>query len=113
MTSKEIQSLNLGIDESDSKAVLSVETAIEWLAENTTLDMTDLENLPAAARLFISKFCEITSLQSGVSSESIEGLSQSFSTGNTTDMVWDLASNLLSSYLKSRVRFVAAEKRWN
>ncbi len=112
MTSKEIQGLNLGIDESDSKAVLSVETAIEWLAENTTLDMTDLENLPAAARLFISKFCEITSLQSGVSSESIESLSQTFTQTSKNDMIWDIAETLLGDYIKCKIRFVAAERKF-
>lgn len=112
MTSQQIQSLNLGLNETDGKTLLMVEAAIEWLAENTTLNTTDLEALPAAARLFIHKFCEVSSLQSGVSSESIEGLSQSFTTTNITDMIWDLANNLLGAYLKNRVRFVIAQKRW-
>lgn len=112
MTSQQIESLNLDIDTSDSKAVLTAEAALEWIADNTTIDTTDIDNLPAAAKLFISKFCEVNSLQSGVASESIEGLSQSFSTGNNSTMIWDIANSLLSAYLKSRVRFVGAERKW-
>ena len=112
MTVSQINSLNLNIDTTDNKAVLRVEAAVEWLADNTTIDTTDIENLPACAKLFIDKFIEINSMQSGIASESIEGLSQSFKSDKTEDMIWDNANQLLSSYLKSRVRFVPATKKW-
>lgn len=112
MTKEQIQSLDIGIDVDDNTAFLSANAAIEWIAENTTINTEDIENLPYRAKLFISKFCEVNSLQSGVSSESIDGLSQSFASGDNASMIWDLANSLLSGDIKSRVRFVTAERKW-
>lgn len=113
MTKQQVESLKLGIDADNEKAVLMAEVALEWLTENTIIDTTDIEKLPASAKLFISKYIAVCSRQNGVSSQSIEGLSQSFSTGNLSDIVWDLAIELLGmSKLKGCVRFVAAQKRW-
>lgn len=111
MTKEQIQSLDIGIDTSDNAAFLSANAALEWIAENTTIDTTDIEHLPYRAKLFISKFCEVNAIQSGISSESIDGLSQSFS-GDNANLIMDLANSLLSSDLKSRVRFVTAERKW-
>lgn len=111
MTVEQVQSLKLGISV-DDKTVLSVESALEWLEHNTTIDVSDVENLSASARLFISKFVEIQKRNSTVSSESIEGLSLSFSSDKTEDLIWSKAQELLGDYLKSRIRFVAAQKRW-
>ena len=91
--------------------------ALEWISENTTLpvdlgDVTTLEKLPFAAKLFIGKYDEIISASSVVASESIEGLSQSFNTGDKSSLLWQTAEQLLSGYLKGRVRFVAAKSRW-
>lgn len=112
MTTEQIQSLNLGIDTTDVKEVLKVESAIEWLADNTTIDVTDLENIPSCAKLFITKFVELQSADINVSSESIGGLSQSFKNESTETLLWNKANELLGSYLKSRVRFVFATKKW-
>lgn len=112
MTKEQIESLDIGIDIEDKTAVLMAQTAVEWLEQNTTIDMSDLENIPSGAKLFINKYSELNSINSGVVSESIEGLSQSFSSGNTADIVWDLAYNLIGGYVKSPVRFVTAQKRW-
>ena len=111
MTKEQIQSLNIGIDVDDNTAFLSANAALEWIADNTTIDTTDIEHLPYRAKLFISKFCEVNAIQSGISSESIDGLSQSFS-GDNANLIMDLANSLLSSDLKSRVRFVTAEHKW-
>lgn len=111
MTKEQIISLNLGIDTDDIKEVLSVEAAVEWLAANTTINTEDLENLPSRAKLFITEFISLNSKR-GISSESIQGLSQSFSSEKVTDMIWDLAESLLSDDIKGRVRFVAAQSRW-
>ena len=111
MTKEQIQSLNIGIDVDDNTAFLSANAALEWIADNTTIDTTDIEHLPYRAKLFISKFCEVNAVQSGISSESIDGLSQSFS-GDNANLIMDLANSLLSSDLKSRVRFVTAEHKW-
>jgi len=98
-------------------SVLIGNAALEWLSENTTLtvdlnDVKTLEALPFAAKLFVSKFDEITSASSIVASESIEGLSQSFNQTDKGTLLWQTAEQLLSGYLKGRIRFVAAERKW-
>lgn len=63
-------------------------------------------------KAFIVKFFDVNMLDVGVTSESIEDMSQSFDTGDKTAMIWQFAEELLAPYLISRVRFIAAEKRW-
>ena len=112
-----VESLKLGIAPIDDRNCLIVESAIEWIKTNTTLEF-DIENeenlkaLPSCVRLFIVKFFDVNMLSVGVASESIEDMSQSFDTGDKTAMIWQFAGELLYPYLKSRVRFVAAAKRW-
>ncbi len=99
-----------GIAASDT---LCADAALEWLDENTVLDVHDLESLPSAAKLFITKFCQTQQIRPGVASESIEGLSQSFTTGSDmAALIWDVANALLPQYLKRRVRFVQAAEKW-
>ena len=112
MNAEQVLNLKIGISPVDDIAVLKVETAIEWLVDNTTVDTSDIESLPAAAKLFISKFVEINSINNGVASENIEGLSLSYKSDKSEDLIWDIANQLLGSYLKSRIRFVAAERKW-
>lgn len=112
LTSEQIQNLNLGIIPLDSRAVVTVNAALEWLAENTTIETEDLENLPSCAKLFMIKYAEISNVRTGVQSESIEGLSQSFSQSSNENLLWDTANALLSGYLKSRVRFVSAQQKF-
>ena len=111
MTNAELEKLNLGLT-IDAKTGITLNAGIEWLAENTTIDTANTDKFPSGAKLFLIKFCEIQNMQTGVSSESIEGLSLSFDTGNRSDLIWQLAEELLGSYLKGRVRFVAASSRW-
>lgn len=92
--------------------------ALEYIAENTTLtvnleDVETVKALPFTAKLFITKYEEVISTSSVVTSESIEGLSQSFKTGDKSDMISDLANTLLGRYLKGRISFIPATKRWN
>lgn len=91
--------------------------ALEFIAQNTTLtvkldDVTTLEALPYSAKLFISQYEEIVSASSVVASESIEGLSQSFKTGDKSALIWDLAESLLGGYLKGRIKFMPAQRKW-
>ena len=111
MTNAELEKLNLGLT-LDPKTEITLNAGIEWLAENTTIDTANTDKFPSGAKLFLIKFCEIQNMQTGVSSESIEGLSLSFDTGNRSGLIWQLAEELLGSYLKGRVRFVAASRRW-
>lgn len=102
-----------GTDETD---VLKATAALEWIGANTSLDV-DLEDpesikeLPATAKLFVSKYVEVLSLKPGVSSQSIEGLSISYDTTDKGALIWQLASTLLGSYLR-QVRVFPAKRRW-
>lgn len=102
----------------DALAVLRVEAAFDWMKQNTTLqfDVNDAETitaLPATAKLFVVKYGEAMQRKSGVTSQSIEGLSMSFDASeNATSMIWALANTLLSGYLKSQVRVTPARRRW-
>lgn len=116
MTKQQIELLQLGITPIDDRVVLIVGSALEWLQKNTILNI-DLNNdetlkaLPNCARLFIVQYFDLNMLSTGVSSESISGLSQSFN-NNKSDLLWQIAEELLGDYLKSKVSFVAASSRW-
>lgn len=117
MTKEQVELLKLGIMPIDDRVILIVESALDWVSDNTTLDFDknqdeDLKNLLPCVRLFILKFFDVQMLSAGVTSESIEGLSQSFDSGDKNDLVWQFAEELLYPYLKSRVRFVPAERKY-
>lgn len=117
MTTQQIELLHLGIAPIDDRVTLIVESGLEWVKENTTLDFDmnndeDLKALPSSVRLFLVKFFDVQMISAGVASESIEGLSQSFDTSDKSAMIWQFAQELLSPYLKSRIRFIAAQRKW-
>lgn len=117
MTSQQLESLRIGLP-SDTETLLMVESALSWVQDNTTLKFdiendADLQALPSQVRLFVLKFTETMSVNAGVSSESIEGLSQSFNSGDKSALIWDIANSLLSKWLISPVRFIPAQRRWN
>ena len=118
MTKQQIELLHLGITPIDDRAIIIVESGLEWVKTNTTLEFDmnkddDLTALPSVVKLFLVKFFDVQMLSVGVTSESIEGLSQSFDTSDKSAMIWQFAEELLAPYLKSRIRFVTAKKRWN
>lgn len=102
----------------DDLTALEAESALDWMAENTTLEfdkgsVESLSALPACAKLFVVKFSETFRLREGVASQSIEGLSQSFNTAaDKSTIIWQLARSLLGPYLKSQVRVIPAVRRW-
>lgn len=116
MTSQQLESLGLGLANNAGNCLMA-ESALQWVLDHTTLEF-DIENieelkaLPAQVRLFVLKYSEAMSISAGVSSESIEGLSQSFTSGNKSALVWDIAESLLDEWLVSPVKFVAAQNRW-
>ena len=117
MTTNQVELLGLGIAPIDNRVVLIVESGLEWIKENTTLEFDinndeDLKALPATVRLFLTKFFDVNTMTAGVSSESINGLSQSFSTESKNNLIWQFAEELLGSYLKCQIRFVQAQRRW-
>lgn len=95
-------------------AALYAETALSWIERNTTLvvDRDKLDSLPAGAKLFIMRYGDIMRTDTTVTSESLGGMSQSFSTEPRSGLLYDLASELLGDYIKPQIEFVAATNRW-
>lgn len=117
LTAERIELLHLGISPIDDRVCLIVESGLEWVKNNTTLEFDtnkddDLIALPSVVRLFLVKFFDVNMISAGVASESIEGLSQSFDTSDKSAMIWQFAEELLTPYLKSRIRFVTAQRKW-
>lgn len=114
MTAEEFQGLDLPVG---ADARLYVEAGLEWLRDNTTLelDIVDVESikaLPSSARLFLVKFCEICSRDIGVTGESVGPMSQSFSSDSTAKQTAALARQLLKAWLKPGVTFIPCIRRW-
>lgn len=103
---------NLPIDTSDAGTAVMVEAALDWVDEHTTLDIDRGKELPSNVKLFVVKYCELLSQTAGVTSESLGGMSQSFSTGGIGSALSDLATHLFGSAYKGRNRFVTAAGRW-
>ena len=76
----------------DAKAEIIINSGIEWISDNTTIDTTDLSNFPSSAKLFLIKFYDLQKLRTGVTSQSIEGLSQSFDTSGIDNKLWQDAA---------------------
>lgn len=102
----------LPIDTNDADVSIMVESALDWVEENTTLEIDREKELPNNVKLFVVKFCDLMSQTAGVTSESLGGMSQSFSTNGTGFILADLAAQLFGSAYKGRNRFVSAVNRW-
>lgn len=118
MTIEELTALNLPLEATD-EICLYIEAAIDWLNLNTrlTVDKADLVNsvqaLPAGAKLFLCRYYDVMSTGgTGVSSESIGGMSQSFSTESKTTLLWQFARELISEYLLGQVHSVPNVSKW-
>lgn len=117
MTAEELIAAGIPLSANNAMAVLQAEAALDWMAGHTNImfdkaDAKSLEALPACAKLFVAKFCEAFRVREGVASQSIEGLSQSFSTIGKDTMIWSLANSLLGDHMKSQVVFHQAKRRW-
>lgn len=117
MTATQIELLKLGISPIDDRVTLIVESGLEWVQANTSLEFDkdndeDLKALPSCVRLFLVKFFDVNMLSGGVTSESIEGLSQSYDSTDKSTLIWQFAEELLHPYLKSRVTFIPAQRKW-
>lgn len=117
MDKEAIEKLGLGIAPIDERVIIIITAAYEWVLKNTTLKF-DIENieelnaLPAMVKLFVIKFFDLNMLSAGVQSESIEGLSQTFTNNSLDNLIWDAAKELLGEYLNNGIRFVQAVDRW-
>ena len=92
---------DLGLKDSVKNQIL-IDGSIQWIKDNTTLDLSDLNAVPDIAKLFVLKYVELMGDFTAVTSESLGGMSQSFR--NDAPDVWKLAKSLLSPYLKSTAR---------
>lgn len=117
MTAEQLNAAGIPVS-NNAVAALYAEAALDWMQEHTTVkfdkaDAVSLAELPASAKVFVVKYSEIITRRAGVTSQSIEGLSQSFDASeNTNSLIWGLANNLLGAYLKSQVRVTPARRRW-
>ena len=114
MTAEEFNALGLPVPPASQ---LYVEAGLEWIRDNTTLavDITDMESikaLPSSARLFLVKFCEICERDTGIASESVGPMSQSFTTDSAAKQTAALARQLLRAWLRSNVQFLPCQRRW-
>lgn len=114
MTASEFTSAGITVEDTPI-AVLYAEAALDWIASNTTIvvDKANLSLLPAAAKLFVMRYGDFLSTDATVTSESLGGMSQSFSNEAKYSSIDDLAYDLLGSYMKSQVSFFPAVDRWN
>lgn len=106
-----IKRFSLPLEEADE---LYASSAVEWLKDNTILEVDELEELPANVSLFIVKYVELMRSNGNIASESMAGMSQSFVTNkDSIASLWGYANALLRKYLKSQARFVPATRKWD
>ena len=108
MTVEEIKSSGIPIANVTESTVLIVESALEYVAANTNLkfdpsDIDSVKNLPSCVKLFIVKFHELLNRESGVTSESIAGMSQSFDTSDKSRLIFGLLNSLCAQYVTSQL----------
>ena len=114
MTLEEFKALTLPVEDSDQ---LYVESGLEWLQDNTTLEMDladpeTIKQLPASARLFLVKYCEVLNRETGITSETVGPMSQSFSSDSVAKQTANLAKQFLKPWLKPEVMFIPCRRRW-
>lgn len=114
MTSDEFRNLDLPVENLDQ---LYAESGLEWLRDNTTLevDLADpetIKSLPASARIFLVKYCELLGRDLGVTSETVGPMSQSFSSDSVSKQTANLARQILKPWLKPEVTFIPCRRRW-
>ena len=109
MTQEQLDSMELGIPETPRYKII-IESAFTWIENNTTLQV-NLDDVPANVKLFVIKFVEIMSQSPGVSSEKIEGMSQSFES-NRNDLIWQIAKDLLGNDVVSDASVYRAVTIW-
>ena len=107
------QLIQAGIfQQADAQDCLWAESGLGWLKVHTTLplEQLSLEQLPAGAKLFLQKYADVME-SSGIASESIEGLSQSFTGDNAESQLLTLAQNLLPEWFRA-IQFMPKQQRW-
>lgn len=104
---------SLPLDMEDKETAIMVDAALEWVSENVSLKLDpEATELPNTVKLFVVKYCELMSQPTGVASESLGGMSQSFTTSNGAAALGNLAEQIFGAAYKGRNRFIAAISRW-
>lgn len=118
MTVQELTALNLPI-EANAETCLYVEAAIDWINTNTTLSVNksnlaaSFADLPAGAKIFVCRYYDVMATGgNGVTSESIGGMSQSFGSESKAALLYRLASELMTGYLKGQVKSIGNVSKW-
>ena len=116
MTLEELQQLELPI-KANSKTLLYINSALEWLEEHTTIEfdkdsIESVQALPASAKLFLVKATEFLTRNDDVTSESIAGMSKSYGGKSADTLLLNSAKQLLRKYLKPNVKYHPCKKRW-
>lgn len=107
------QAQRLKLSPLNDETILLAENALEWINGNTKITV-DLDDVQANVRLFVSKYIEVMGSSIGVTSESIGGLSQTFSSASKTDMLIELANAIFGeeNVTAGKVTFTPAKRRW-
>ena len=118
MTIEELKTLGIPLPRYEDVDLLYIESAFDWLKSNTTLnfdknDMETVKALPAGAKLFAVKYRELMLLPVGVTAESVDGLSQTFTSATKQAELLALANELLGDYMKSSISFIPATQKWS
>jgi hypothetical protein len=117
MTVEELKALELPID-ADAMSALYVGAAVDWLNTNTTLEIDkgnlkeSIAALPDGAKLFLCRYRDVMTTDGTVASESIAGMSQTFNNTSKTALLYQLAIELIPSYLKSQVQSIGNVSKW-
>ena len=118
MTIEEIKTLGIPNIDYCEYACLLVESGLQWLLNNTKLEfdihnVEEIKELPPNVKLFLLKFIDLMRISTGVTSESIEGMSQSFDSSGKDLLLRQYALELLGKDLMiSDLKFYPAVRKW-
>ena len=105
--------MTLGVPvEATSENVLAVESGLAWISKNTSFVQAKGEELPGNVKMFLVKYVEIICRNGTVTSESLAGMSQSFSTEEIGSLLRQYAETLLGEWYKGGAKFIPAVRRW-
>lgn len=110
MTAAEWAAAGVLLPDEQPQTALLADAALEWITEHTTLKSA--AELPPSAKVFLLKYMVLMQQSTGVTSESLAGMSQSFDTTEKGLQLVQLARELMGAYMNSDVHFVSAKGRW-
>ncbi len=118
MTADEYAAAGIELDDTSTTGLLTADAALDFVLAYTSLkfdtsSVDDVTALPAAVKLFVLKFCDLTvTYNAGITSESLGGMSQSFGDSDLNDLLFGLLYSLLGKWAKSQVHITQAGRKW-